>query len=91
MTTQRRMPREEIGGEAIPVFTTYRVDAVVNGTAWLPQPGDRAISAPEAFASVIWVTGNGTQHTIPLEANVARGLEGIVSVTFGADGYIEVM
>lgn len=73
------------------VFTTKRVDAVVADTPWYPQPGDVIISAPVTFAGVIWETAAGEQAEIPLFANNPRGLDGVVSATFDADGLIEVM
>ena len=84
------MPRD---GESVklPVFTTVRVQAVTQDTAWTPGADDRAFSAPEAFASLIITSPSGAQHTIPLEANVPRGIIQGYTYTFGASGYIEVM
>jgi hypothetical protein len=85
------MTREDKTGIVMQIFTTQRVQAVVSGVAWVPGVSDRAFSAPAEFTGMILTTAAGAQASIPLAANCSRGLDGIVSVTFSTDGYIEVM
>jgi len=85
------MTREDKTGIVMQIFTTQRVQAVVANVAWVPGATDRAFSAPVDFAGVIYTTAAGAQTSIPLAANLSRGLDGIVSVTFDANGAIEVM
>jgi hypothetical protein len=87
-----KMTREAGTGIVMQVFTNSRVQAVTNGVAWVPGANDRVFSAPVAFTGIIYNnTVGGVQAEIPLAANVARGLEGVASITFDADGLIEVM
>ena len=84
-------PRD-IDSKPIQIFTTRRIQTVTAATAWTPSATDRAFSSPVDVDSLIITNASSVaQTTIPLAANVPRGIMPGYTYTFGASGVIEVM